>query len=83
MPASRTLLSIVEFGGYPNFTPLYENAGYAVTSVVSVRKALGLELTGIAMVAVPLAPVWAGIGYVLGRWQEALRAQAPPPEKGR
>ena len=42
MPASRTLLSITELGGYPNFTPLYENAGYAVTSVVSVRKALGL-----------------------------------------
>ncbi len=41
MPASRTLLSIIELGGYPSFTPLYENAGYAVTSVVSVRKALG------------------------------------------
>ena len=46
-------------GGYPSFTPLYENAGYAVTSVVSVRKALGLGLTGIAMVAVPLG---AGVG---------------------
>ena len=83
MPASRTLLAIIELGGYPNFTPLYESAGYAVTAVVSVRKALGLGLTGIAMVAVPLAPVWAGIGYAPGRRQEALRAQAPPPEKGR
>ena len=38
----RSLLSIIELGGYPSFTPLYENAGYAVTSVVSVRKALGV-----------------------------------------
>ncbi len=38
----RSLLSITELGGYPNFAPLYENAGYAVTSVISVRKALGL-----------------------------------------
>lgn len=42
MPASRTLLSIIERVGYPSFASLYENAGYAVTSVVSVRKALGL-----------------------------------------
>jgi len=38
----RTLLSIIELGGYPNFTPLYQQAGYAVESVTSVRKALGL-----------------------------------------
>ncbi len=34
MPVSRTLLSIVELGGYPSLTPLYENTGYAVTAVV-------------------------------------------------
>ncbi|MBI5612478.1 MAG: hypothetical protein HY942_05375 [Gammaproteobacteria bacterium] len=34
------LLSIVELGGYPNFTPLYEQAGYQVTIERSVRKAL-------------------------------------------
>lgn len=45
MPQPRTLLSIIELGGYPNFTPLYEGAGYAVTAVVSVRKALGLLKT--------------------------------------
>lgn len=33
------LLSIVELGGYPNFAPLYEQAGYEVHSVASVRKA--------------------------------------------
>lgn len=38
----RTLLSIIELGGYPNFTPLYQQAGYTVESVASVRKALGL-----------------------------------------
>lgn len=34
------LLSIIELGGYPNFTPLYESAGYRVETVTSVRKAL-------------------------------------------
>ena len=38
----RILLSIIELGGYPNFTPLYRQVGYAVESVTSVRKALGL-----------------------------------------
>lgn len=41
-PVRRTLLSIIELGGYPNFTPLYQQTGYAVESVTSVRKALGL-----------------------------------------
>ncbi len=42
MPTAQraTLLSIVELGGYPNFTPLYEQAGYQVTIERSVRKAL-------------------------------------------
>ncbi len=34
------LLSIVELGGYPNFTPLYRQLGYDVEIVRSVRKAL-------------------------------------------
>ncbi len=37
---TRTLLAIVELGGYPNFAPLYARAGYAVSTVVSMRKAL-------------------------------------------
>jgi DNA-binding NtrC family response regulator len=36
----KTLLAIIELGGYPNFTSLYERAGYRVTTVNSVRKAL-------------------------------------------
>ena len=39
---AKTLLSIVELGGYPNFSPLYRSAGYEVLSASSMRKALGL-----------------------------------------
>ncbi len=39
-PASRLLLSIVEFGGYPNFTPLYEAQGYEVVVESRMRKAI-------------------------------------------
>jgi DNA-binding NtrC family response regulator len=35
------LLSIVELGGYPNFTPLYERLGCRVIVENSMRKALG------------------------------------------
>lgn len=38
----RTLLAIVEQGGYPDFTPLYESLGYEVTTASSMRKALAL-----------------------------------------
>jgi hypothetical protein len=37
-----TLLAVFEVGGYPDFAPLYERAGYEVLSVISVRKALGV-----------------------------------------
>lgn len=40
MTTTRTLLSITELGGYPDFTTFYETAGYAVTKAVSVRKAI-------------------------------------------
>jgi AmiR/NasT family two-component response regulator len=35
-----TLLAIIEIGAYPNFTPLYEQAGYTVVIERSMRKAL-------------------------------------------
>jgi DNA-binding NtrC family response regulator len=38
--SKRTLLSIIEFGGYPDFKPVYQQAGYEVETVASVRKAL-------------------------------------------
>ena len=40
MPQKKTLLSIVELGGYPNLTPLYEDAGFNVVSTNTMRKAL-------------------------------------------
>lgn len=40
-PTQPTLLSVIELGGYPNFTRVYEAAGYTVTTAVSVRRALG------------------------------------------
>ncbi len=36
------LLSIIEFGGYPDYTPLYEAAGFQVLKTDSVRKAVKL-----------------------------------------
>ncbi len=41
----RTLLSIVELGGYPNFAPLYARAGFQVESATSMRKAVALLKT--------------------------------------
>ena len=43
--AEKTLLSIIELGGYPDFTRLYEKAGYKVISTDSVRKAIKLIRT--------------------------------------
>jgi hypothetical protein len=36
----KKLLAIVEIGGYPDFTACYEQAGYEVTMVSSMRKAI-------------------------------------------
>lgn len=35
----KVLLAIVEQGGYPDFTGLYKEQGYSVTTVKTVRKA--------------------------------------------
>lgn len=40
--AAPLLLSIIEIGGYPDFTPLYEKAGFEVMKVTSIRKAVKL-----------------------------------------
>jgi hypothetical protein len=40
-PDRNCLLSIVELGGYPDFSPLYNDFGYEVTVVSSMRKAIG------------------------------------------
>ncbi len=36
----KTLLALVEIGGYPDFSPLYQQAGYAVITHRTLRKAL-------------------------------------------
>jgi hypothetical protein len=36
----KSLLSIVELGGYPDFTPLYKKLGFEVIHANSLRKAL-------------------------------------------
>ena len=40
--SEKKLLIIVELGGYPDFTPIYQKAGYQVETATSMRKALGL-----------------------------------------
>ena len=35
----KQLLAVIELGGYPSFTPLYESLGFEVTTVNSVRNA--------------------------------------------
>jgi hypothetical protein len=39
-PTDKYLLSIVELGGYPDFTPLYQELGYVVAVENSMRKAI-------------------------------------------
>ena len=38
---AKLLLSIVELGGYPDFTSLYRELGYEVAVETRMRKALG------------------------------------------
>ena len=38
----KLLLSIIELGGYPDFTPLYKELGYEVEVATRMRKALGV-----------------------------------------
>ncbi|MGD8595323.1 MAG: hypothetical protein PVF82_21020 [Gammaproteobacteria bacterium] len=42
MTHSKKLLAIVEQGGYPNFTPLYQRNGYEVTMAHAMRKAINI-----------------------------------------
>lgn len=40
MGTGKTLLSIVELGGYPDFSALYRRYGYSVETITSGRKAI-------------------------------------------
>jgi hypothetical protein len=48
---AKDLLAVIELGGYPNFTPLYESFGFTVHVETSVRNAVR-RLKLIAPVAV-------------------------------
>jgi CheY-like chemotaxis protein len=37
---SQQLLAVIELGGYPDFTPLYQQTGYQVTMETKMRKVL-------------------------------------------
>ena len=39
MASEPSLLAIIEMGGYPDFTPLYQAKGYRVAKVHAMRKA--------------------------------------------
>jgi len=53
--------------------------GDAVSGWVFVGlKSLGLGLSAIAFIAVPIAAVWIGTGYLLGKKQEILRQKEHP-----
>jgi hypothetical protein len=38
--AEKTLLSVIEIGGYPNFASLYQRQGFTVVTESSVRRAV-------------------------------------------
>ncbi len=38
--SQKQLLAIIEVGGYPDFTPIYEAHGYQVTVLTTMRKVL-------------------------------------------
>ncbi|WP_455211482.1 hypothetical protein [Kaarinaea lacus] len=42
MPGKKILLSVVELGGYPDLTALYEQCGFTVIKTNTMRKALSL-----------------------------------------
>lgn len=37
---AKSLLSLIELGGYPDFSPLYRRVGFTVTTVTTARKAI-------------------------------------------
>ncbi|HHC74703.1 MAG TPA: hypothetical protein ENK78_06480 [Thiothrix sp.] len=40
--SNKQLLAVIELGGYPDFTPIYQNLGYQVTMETKMRKVLKL-----------------------------------------
>lgn len=57
-------------------TAVYRGGDAVSAQAYAGLSALGLSLSAIAFVAVPLAGIWAGVAYMLGRKREAM-AQRP------
>lgn len=57
-------------------TVVYRGGDAASAWAYAGLSALGLGLSAIAFVAVPLAGIWAGVAYMLGRKREAMSQQA-------
>jgi AAA family ATP:ADP antiporter len=68
-------------------TVVYRGGDAIAGWVYAGLSALGLGITGISLVAVPLAAAWAAIGYLLGIWQgdraRARRAEEVSDETAR
>ncbi|PLX63379.1 NTP/NDP exchange transporter [Sedimenticola selenatireducens] len=61
-------------------TVVYRTGDAVSAWIYAGMRGLGMNLAGIAMIAIPLALVWAGIAFSLGRQQVKL-AEAPCPEE--
>jgi AAA family ATP:ADP antiporter len=58
-----------------NDTVMYRGGDALSAWVYAGLRGLGLSLSQIALIAVPLAALWAGLAYALGRQQEKLSAE--------
>ncbi len=61
-------------------TVVYRTGDAVSAWIYAGMRGLGMNLAGIAMIAIPLALIWAAIAFSLGRQQVKL-AEAPCPEE--
>lgn len=79
----KTLLAIVEQGGYPDFTLLFESLGYKVITASSMRKALGLlkqHTPDIITAEFIYSPMYSARISNLESLLAALQSRQPRPE---
>ncbi|MDY0006948.1 MAG: hypothetical protein RBS22_08990, partial [Spongiibacteraceae bacterium] len=77
-----TVLSREEKYKSKNFvdTVVYRGGDAIAGWIFAGLMALGLGLNGIAIAAIPLAALWAGVALWLGKRHRSLRSPAPQPE---
>jgi ATP:ADP antiporter, AAA family len=83
-PARETLFTVVSLEDKYKAKALTDTFVYRGGDVVGAQTEgllgrLGMGLAGLATVAVPLALVWAALGFWLGRVQGRMAAEGPPP----